>query len=334
MIIGVNKDAYDNDSRQKLSNYADEINKMFRDYISQYIIHSPDLSDKALKKTQEVFQMVIYRNDKTILSYPPNAGEALFDVDIGKKTSNLIKLYSKCIMLALGKLAECVVIDGCKSNPDYNIILINIAQLKKSNIFEKTAGFVYEDYVAFSPSHKYLFYEEKGLTKFKKVPDKNANHETKDIGWCKKENTAAQLKVNIPELEYAGNAKIQIKASLAPRNLDLRKYYSTPVVVFNLSDEDEEMNDLKNKYPRHAIFDAKKIVPDMTLKVENYFRVLVSKVFEYDSKLCISEKVVKNEELEYLFRTPIHQLIKNNPSSFSGIVELVREHGKPIEIFT
>jgi len=334
LIIIENSAININDSRLKLSNYTDELNKMFRDYISQKIFDSSYYSNKANQKAEEIFKMVIYRNDKTILSYPPSAGENLLGISIGKKTSNLIKLYSTCIMLTLGKLAECVVIDECKSNLDYNIILINIALLKKGNVFEKIVDFPYNDYVAFSPSHKYLFYLENGVLILKKVPDRNANHETKDIGWCKKENTASQLRVNIPELDYIGNAKIQVKVSLAPSKLILDKYYSTPVIVFNLSGDDTEIEDLLDKYPYHAIFDAKNIVPEMAQKVENYFRVLISEVFKYDSHLNINEHVINDEELEYLFRTPVNKLIENEQFSFSGIIELIKKHGKAIEIST
>lgn len=94
--------------------------------------------------------------------------------------------YTRCIMSLLGEIAECVIIDRCLHNRAINLICINIAKFKE-NIYEEYEDIKYDEYLAFSPSFRYVFaYDsDRFLVKYP-VPDFNPHHTTKDIAWCKK----------------------------------------------------------------------------------------------------------------------------------------------------
>ena len=239
--------------------------------------------------------------------------------------------YTKCIMQLLGQVAECVIVDKCASNPDINRVCINIARFKP-NIYEDYSDISYEDYLAFSTSFKYVIYkdEKSGMYLQYNIPDYNPNHTSKDIAWCKKENILNQLKVDIPALNYLDNAKIQIKTTLNSSQLDLSNYYMTPVICFDLCNDIEN---LKNKFPKHVLFSMREISPEVEIEVEKYFRILAAYATGLIDHINISDIEVKQDfRLAELFRTPIMNIVKERELDMAGIIDMAENMNKPIII--
>ncbi len=208
----------------------------------------------------------------------------------------------------------------------------------KENIYEEYSDIKYDDYLAFSPSYKYIFaYDEDGFLVQYPIPDYNPLHTSKDIAWCKKDNIVSQLKTEIPEVFYLENAKLQIKTTLDCRNLNLssKSYILTPIICFDLCNDCEI---LKKKYPKHIIFSAKEIDQGMFDEVSAYFKILTAYATGMIDKIDISEKdVVKNFDLMELFRTPVKYITymtgeKREILDTSGVIEMINEYKKPVVV--
>lgn len=211
---------------------------------------------------------------------------------------------------------------------------MNIARFKE-NIYEEYNDIRYDDYLAFSPSYRFVFaYDNDGFLVRYPVPDYNPAHTSKDIAWCKRENIVTQLKTEMPELAYLENAKLQIKTTLDSRHLNLSSkfYITTPIICFDLINDCEL---LKRKYPKHIIFSAKEIDQGMFDEVTAYFKILAAYATGIIDKIDISEKdVVKNLDLMTLFRTPVKYITgkKRAILDTSGIIEMINEYKKPVVV--
>ena len=162
------------------------------------------------------------------------------------------------------------------------------------------------------------------------VPDYNPNHTLKDIAWCKRENILTQLKVDIPELQYMDNARLQIKTTLDSNNVALDNYFNTPVICFDLCHDIEK---LRERYPKHIVFSAGEISPEMEIEVEKYFHILGAYATGLIDHINITDiEVQENLQLAQLFRTPVMNIVKERELNIAGVIELAEEVQKPIVI--
>lgn len=268
MIIGNVKNDI-NQVKIPIDNYANKLVFYMKNYLDKLQDDMDLFSKKDSEKAKIWLKWVIFPNVKEF-----QRDFRKIENGFGDQAWNIIFKYTKCIMQLVGHLAECVVVDHCCTNSDFNRVCINIAMFRP-NIYGDYQDIDYEKYVAFSTSFKYLIYRDSksGMYQQCNVPDYNPNHTTKDIAWCKKENSLSQLKVNLEQIGYLENAKLQIKATLNCSDLNLDGYFLTPVLCFDFHDD---FYKLKNKYPNHIIYSVRQLFPDMYVEMENYFKILAA----------------------------------------------------------
>lgn len=300
MIYGISNDRIE----VPIESYANKLAWYMRWYLNKTEDKSLYLSEKATQKAKIFLRWLIFPNNKEFCkdySYIEN--------NIGNKTNQIIRNYTKCIMQLLGQVAECMIVDKCCSNPDINKICMNIATFK-TNIYDDYTDIPYDEYLAFSTSHKYIIYkdERKGILLKRNISDYNPHHTSKDIAWCNRNNILNQLKVDLPKLDYLDNAKLQIKTTLNSNNLKLDNYYMTPVICFDLCNDIEK---LKAKYPKHMLFSIREISPDMQIEIGKYFYILAAYATGLADHINITDiEVQEDSRLSKLFRTPIENIIK------------------------
>ncbi len=323
MILGNDKN---NTSQIKvpIENYANNLVMYMRDYLDIAQSNMQSISENDNEKAKVFLRYIIFPNKK---EFERDYRKA--ETNLGRTAWNIIGEYTKCIMQLVGRLAECVIVDHCCTNPDINRICINIARFMP-NIYEDYQDIDYDEYIAFSTSFKYLIYKDirTGIYQQYKTPDYNPHHTSKDIAWCKKDNTLSQLKVSLPELFYLENAKLQIKTALDCANLDLKEYYLTPVLCFDFHDD---FYKLKGKYPNYIIYSARQLFPDMYAEMEYYFKIIAAYATGLIDHINITEvEVHEDRRLAELFRTPVMDLVKENPLNITGVIELAEQYNKPI----
>ena len=313
----------------QMESYSKQLIFYLHKYLNMVDVGNDYHSPKANEKAKIYLRWFIKPNDKEL-----ERDYNYIKDDMGRKTWSAICKYKLCIMSLLGKVAECVVIDRCINNRNTNIICMNIAKFKE-NIYKEYSDIKYDDYLAFSPSYRYVFsYDSDGFLIQYPVPDYNPLHTSKDIAWCKRDNIVSQLKTEIAEVSYLDNAKLQIKTTLDCKKLNLssKSYISTPIVCFDLSNDCEI---LRKRYPKHIIISAKEIDQGMFDEVSAYFKILAAYATGMTDKIDISEKdVVKNLDLMTLFRTPVKYITgkKREILDTSGVIEMLNEYKKPIVV--
>lgn len=325
MILGIDK-CNPNQIELPIDNYANELVWYMATYLNKLQDEMQIFSVKANEKAKIGLRWLIFPNEKEF-----EKDYQKYKNEFGNKTWNIIAHYTKCIMQLIGQLAECVIVDHCCNNDDINRICINIAKFMP-NIYNDYSDIEYDQYMAFSTSFKYIIYKERGSGTYKQynVPDYNPNHTSKDIAWCKKENILSQLKVNLDQIDYLDNAKLQIKATLDCDNLDLDKYFLTPVLCFDFKDD---FYKLKNKYPQNVINSIRRLFPDMYAEMEKYFKILAAYAIGLTNHINITEIEVRQDcRLAELFRTPIMDLVKEKTLNTAGVIEMVEKFNKPIII--
>lgn len=327
MIIGNDKN---NTSQIKvpIENYANNLVRYMTDYLDIAQSNMQSISKNDDEKAKVFLRCIIFPNNKEF-----ERDYRKVETNLGRTAWNIIGEYTKCIMQLVGRLAECVIVDYCCTNPDINRICINIARFMPK-IYEDYQDIDYEEYIAFSTSFKYLIYKDikTGIYIKRNSPDYNPNHTSKDIAWCKKENILSQLKVNLPQLDYLENAKLQIKTALDCANLDLKEYYLTPVLCFDFHDD---FYKLKIKYPNHIIFSVRQLFPNMYTEMENYFKIIAAYATGLTDHINITEVEVHEDwRLAELFRTPVMDLAKETPLNVEGVIEMAKQYNKPIIVGT
>lgn len=133
------------------------------------------------------------------------------------------------------------------------------------------------------------------------------------------------------ELHYVDNAKLQVKATLDCKNLNLDDYLLTPVIVF---DFDHGYNKLKERYPHHLIYSAYTLFPGIALQLEKYFQIIAAYVSGLTNKLNISETdLIKDTRLQTLFNTSVHEITERKREiDMTGLIRLAEDAGKPVII--
>lgn len=325
MILGTNKHN-PNQIKISINNYADQLVRYMEIYLNKVKFDMESYSVKADEKAKIGLKWFIFPNDKEF-----ERDFKRYKEDFGNKTWNIISHYTKCIMQLVGQLAECVIVDHCSNDGDINRVCINIAKFMP-NIYEECSEIDYEQYIAFSTSFKYIIYkdEKSGAYLQYNVPDYNPNHTSKDIAWCKKENILSQLKVNLSKISYLDNAKLQIKATLNCDNLNLDKYFLTPVLCFDFNDD---FYKLKDKYPQNIIYSVRQLFPEMYAEMEKYFKILAAYAIGLIDHINITDiEVHQDYRLAQLFRTPIMDLEKEETLNTAGVIEMAEMFVKPIII--
>lgn len=325
MILGTNRHA----PRQieiPIDNYADQLVWYMEKYLDKIKIDTESFSIKASKKAKIGLRWIVFPNDKEFeRDYQRHRD------DFGNKTWSIISHYTRCIMQLVGQLAECVIVDHCSNDGDINRVCINIAKFMP-NIYKEYSEIDYEQYIAFSTSFKYIVYKDEISGNYLQynVPDYNPNHTSKDIAWCKKENILSQLKVDLNQINYLENAKLQIKATLNCDNLNLEKYFLTPVLCFDFKDD---FYKLKDKYPQNVVYSVRQLFPDMYAEMEKYYKILAAYAIGLIDHINITDiEVHKDYRLAQLFRTPIMGLEKEETLNNAGVIEMAETFGKPIII--
>ena len=290
-------------------------------YLDQYLNKISRSLDVDSVEVLITLRSVIFPNEKELQIVHHTNSIAVWE---------MVQRYTKCIMQIVGSLAECVLVDSCANNSETNKICMNIA-LFKSEILQ-TYDLPYEDYVAYSTSFSYMIFKDgDGTYKTRKNNYYNPHHTSMDIGWCKRDNIWDQLRTEMSEIQYVDNAKIQVKATLNCKNLDLEDYLLTPVIVF---DFDHGFNKLKERYPHHLIYSAYNIFPEMALQLEKYFQIIAAYVCGLTNKLNITETDLKNDKrLQTLFGTSVHEITKRNRAlERTGLIKLAEDAGKPLVV--
>ena len=138
--------------------YAKKLQGHFETYFRQMLQHeksllphakNPYLQDAFLESDQKAkvaLKCIIYPNDADALK----VYQQIYRQN-DQHTAYLISQYTRWIMQLLGKLAECMVLDHCSEDPDFNIVCMNIALLRP-DIFKTHPDIDYSAYTAFSPS--------------------------------------------------------------------------------------------------------------------------------------------------------------------------------------
>ena len=138
------------------------------------------------------------------------------------------------------------------------------------------------------------------------------------------------MKVDIPALDYLDNAKLQIKTTLNSSQLDLNNYYMTPVICFDLCND---IQNLKNKFPKHVLFSMREISPEVEIEVEKYFRILAAYATGLIDHINISDIDVQQDfRLAELFRTPIMNIVKERELDLAGVIDMAEDMNKSVVI--
>ncbi len=325
MILGTDKHN-SNQIKIPINNYADQLVWYMATYLDKVKFDMESFSVKANEKAKIGLKWFIFPNEKEF-----ERDFHKHEEDFGKKTWNIISHYTRCIMQLVGQLAECVIVDHCSNDGNINKVCINIAKFMP-DIYEEYSEIEYEQYIAFSTSFKYIIYKDEKSGDYRQynVPDYNPNHTSKDIAWCKKDNILSQLKVNLNQISYLENAKLQIKATLNCDNLNLDKYFLTPVLCFDFNDD---FYKLKAKYPQNIIYSVRQLFPDMYAEMEKYFKILAAYAIGLIDHINITDIEVRQDfRLAQLFRTPIMDLEKEETLNSAGVIEMADTFCKPIII--
>lgn len=206
-------------------------------YLDDYQINLNDNANIISEKANSKAKIVIASNyDSSNVELCNDAKRILSEC--GSKTHILIYKYMRSIMLILGKICECIIIDNCKHNPILNMKCINYACFK-NDIDEDYKDINYNAYTPFSPSHgRIVLYSDSGIVRYKKnIYTYEPNHINKDIIWCGKESLEDILKTKIPNTKYYSDARLQVKASTNYGNIvwNEKKYRFSPIIYFDLS---------------------------------------------------------------------------------------------------
>lgn len=308
------------------SNRLLTICKTYFDNVEAFNLTHIDPSGYSSAVAREKLKIAIFTSRGSIKDRLRNCA-----VTTSQGTFEIIKNYLNCIMINLGKIAECELMERCNESVMINMICINLAQMR-NNIFFSYPEVNYGTYIPFSTSFKFIFYPQNGVLIKKACPDYNPNHTTKDIAWCNRNNIFDQLKRIIPELNNNENAKLQVKATINCENLDLSQYYLTPVVCFDLC---QDINVAKANYPTNIVKSIYEIDSKAGMNVEKYFYILAAYITGMTQFIDIKELDIKeNQYLFNLFNTPVVDLFQHDVLNKSGLIADAQKKNSPIILNT
>lgn len=282
-------------------------------YLEDYQINLNNIGNDISEKANEKAKMILASE------YDPELKEDANNVKRGEKTRKILECYRKNIMLILGNICECIIIDNCKRDPTLNMKCINYACFKE-DINKEYKDIQYNEYTALSPSHKRIvLYSDGGIIHY--IENKYAfepNHINKDIIWCNKNSLEDILNAKIPFTQYSSPARLQIKTSTNYRNIKWyeKKYQFSPIIYFDLY---RDINDLYDYLEKKNSNLYVKSVLDFDIKLMReciwYYKLLaghfsgiinLKKVINLDSLNVLNKAII-----QYIFRTDIKALIND-----------------------
>lgn len=312
-------------------------------YLEDYQIRLDHISNHYCSpKDKELAKIIIARNfDVKDPELQKNAECA--NNTIGERARQLVHMYLRKIMLILGNICECIIIDNCKRNPIVNMKCINYACFKGD--INEEYNIPYALYTPFSPSHqRIVMISKNGVVSYKpNLFVHEFNHENKDIIWCKQENTEEVLQATISNTKYSHQARLQIKASTDYRYItkNIYRYRFAPIIYFDLNSDIIELQEwlYANKIDIYA-----RSINDFNYKMMEeciwYFRLLAGhfsglidiRDFENTLGQAMNDGVMK-----YIFRADIKALLNNysivkSQSLLKSLHDIILDNNKNVII--
>ena len=307
--------------------YREQLEFYLKYYLDKSIAESLQIASLRAKEKAEIVMRKILMPDD--LEFQKDYEK--IEGHIGKKTRKVLKNYNKAIMILLGQICECIIIDRCKIDPVFNMKCINYACFK-DDIYEEYPDINYKIYTPLSPSHKKIIvYSEDNIIYFKdNIYSYEPNHINKDIIWCNKFHIEETLKAKLGF--YLGDAKLQIKASIDFRNVFRQikdnKYILSPIIYFDINNDAKQLIDYAkdnniNCYIKSiSSFDAN-VMNECTKYYKilgAYFSGLLDPKDVIDTDLKLGN-TLKNSMIKYLFNADIEALLSDNSNNESIILK-------------
>lgn len=300
-----------------LNFYREQLNFYLKYYLDKTIEQSIAIASLgAREKADIVVQRFLLPGDKEV----QRDYNKIVD-KIGYETRSILHNYNRAIMILLGQICECIVINKCKVDRGFNRKCINYACFKE-DIFEEYCDIEYDRFTPFSPSHKkILLYSDSGIIYFKEnLYSYEPNHVNKDIIWCNRKHIEETLKTNFGH--YSGEARLQIKASIDYNNVIKQckneKYMLSPIIYFDMNRDARDLQ--KYVFETQCNLFVKSIIEfDQNLMEEcvKYYKLLAgyfcgliepTDVTDIDLKL---NGVLENAMLKYIFNADICSLLSD-----------------------
>ena len=292
--------------------YKEKLLRYLEDYQINLNYQATMISEQANEKAKIILAHEISPEDTELR-------KTYLKLSIGEKTREIVKMYLKPVMLILGKICECIIIDNCKRSSDLNMKCINYACFK-NDFNECYEDIQYDNYIPFSPSHnKIVFYTENGITYYAPNNYNYApNHINEDIIWCNKKHVEDILKANIPFTEYQSEARLQIKASTHYSNIDWdeNKYRFSPIIYFDLNGDFHKLRNylIENKSMLY-VCSAMQFDPNLMIEANNFFKLLVAHFSGLSplksSITAYNSDIISQGLLKYLFKSNIQSLLSS-----------------------
>lgn len=293
--------------------YKEKLLRYLEDYQIKLNYHATMLSEEANEKAKILLVREIFPEDTELR-------KTCSKLSIGEKTREIVEMYLKPVMLILGKICECIIIDNCKRSTDLNMKCINYACFK-NDFNECYEDIQYDNYTPFSPNEsKIVLYTENGIVYYAPNNYNYApNHISEDIIWCNKEHFEDILKANIPLTEYRTAARLQIKASTRYSNIewDEKKYRFSPIIYFDLNGDFQNLrNYLIRRKSMLYVCPAMQFDPNLMIEANNFFKLLVahfSGLLPLNSSITpYNSDTISQGLLRYLFKSDIQTLLNND----------------------
>ncbi|MFR3730002.1 hypothetical protein [Lacrimispora sp.] len=286
---------YLDDYQIRLNNFGLNLDKDEHKWVKLIVCTMGDLSDKKIQESAHK----AYNN-------------------LGDNARRLVSKYLRKIMLMIGNICECIIIDNCKRKTTINIKCINYACFKED--INTVYDIAYDEYTPFSPSHsRIVMVTEHGIVSYKPNLFVNEpNHVNKDIIWCNKKHNEKILQARIPYTEYEQMARLQIKSSTHYKNIgwNEEKYRFSPIIYFDLNRDINELygylaSNNSNLYVRSIMdFDY-----DMMNECNWYFKLLAghfSGMFDIRDFNSTLSNSLDNGIMKYIFRSDIKSLLNKD----------------------
>lgn len=314
----------ENDIKLPVESYSKKMIELLKIYCDRVYSENNAFSSKANEKARIKLRNLIFPNEKEY-----QRDYQVIKDECGVKTRFIFDRYTRCIMQNMGKLAECMLVDQCAKNLEFNRTCINIAMFQEY-IYQDNEGIEYNEYIPFLSSVKHIVYYSNGVWQLVKNPHYNPQDTHQDIGWCRRDNKVSQLLISNPR--FLNTARIQIKATINCEHLDIMQYCTTPIICFDV------LNDfykLKNRYPNNIIFSIRELSAELAQDMEKYFRILGAYITGIVDYLDIDEKdLIDDLRLKAVFELPINKLMHPLAKDINvePVLALAKQFERPVEI--
>ena len=94
-----------------------------------------------------------------------------------------------------------------------------------------------------------------------------------------------------------------------------------------------DIEKVKNRYPKNILFSIREISPEVEIEVEKYFYILAAYATGLIDHINITEIEVKQDDrLIELFRTPIVNIVNERRLDMAGVIDMAESIKRPIII--